>query len=133
MLDLLSHQENINRNYNGISSYPLCVCLLVAQSCPTLCAPVNYNPLGSSVHGISQARILKWIAIFSSRNLPDPGVNLHLLHWQMASLPPSCLGGPQIIINVDKNVEKPEPSLTAGGKLKWCRHFLQQSDSSSND
>ena len=29
---------------------------------------------GSSVHGISQARILEWIAIFSSRDLPDPGI-----------------------------------------------------------
>ena len=38
-----------------------CVC---AQSCPTLCDPMDCSPPGSSVHGISQARILKWIAIF---------------------------------------------------------------------
>ena len=29
----------------------------VAQSCPTLCYPVEYSPPGSSVHGILQARI----------------------------------------------------------------------------
>ena len=36
--------------------------LLVSQSCLTLCDPVNYSPPGSSVHRISQARILEWIA-----------------------------------------------------------------------
>ena len=37
--------------------------LLVLQSCPTLCDPTDCSPPGSSVHGILQARILKWIAI----------------------------------------------------------------------
>ena len=35
----------------------------VAQLCPTLCDPVDCSPPGSSVHGILQARILKWVAI----------------------------------------------------------------------
>ena len=39
----------------------------VAQSCPTLCDPVDCNLLGFSVHGILQARILEWIAISFSR------------------------------------------------------------------
>ena len=34
------------------------------QSCPTLCDPVDGSPLGSSVPGILQARILEWVAIF---------------------------------------------------------------------
>ena len=33
------------------------------QSCPTLCDPIDSSPLGSSVPGILQARILEWIAI----------------------------------------------------------------------
>ena len=37
------------------------------QSCPTLCDPMDCGPLGSSVHGISQARILEWVAVPSSR------------------------------------------------------------------
>ena len=41
--------------------------VLVAQSGPTLCDPKNCSPPGSSVHGILQARILKWIAIPFSR------------------------------------------------------------------
>ena len=32
------------------------------QSCPTLCDPIDGSPLGSSVPGTLQARILKWIA-----------------------------------------------------------------------
>ena len=34
-----------------------------AQSCPTLCNPRDCSSPGSSVHGISQARILEWVAI----------------------------------------------------------------------
>ena len=37
--------------------------LLVAQSCLTLCDPMDYNLPGSSVQGIRQARILEWVAI----------------------------------------------------------------------
>ena len=43
-----------------------------AQSCPTLCDPVGCSPPGSSVHGISQARILEWVAIFFSRGSSRP-------------------------------------------------------------
>ena len=40
----------------------------VAQSCLTLCNPVDCNPPSSSVHGILQARVLEWVAIsFSSK------------------------------------------------------------------
>ena len=39
----------------------------VAQSCPTLCNPVDCSLPGSSVHGILQARILEWVAISFSR------------------------------------------------------------------
>ena len=39
----------------------------VPRSCPTLCDPMDCSPPGSSAHEILQARILKWIAISSSR------------------------------------------------------------------
>ena len=35
----------------------------VAQSCPTPSDPMDYSPLGSSLHGIFQARVLEWGAI----------------------------------------------------------------------
>ena len=40
---------------------------LVAKSHPTLCDPMDCCLLGSSVHGIFQARILEWVAISSAR------------------------------------------------------------------
>ena len=40
-----------------------CVCAKLLQSCPTLCNPMDCSPPGFSVHGISQARILEWVAI----------------------------------------------------------------------
>ena len=44
----------------------------VAQSCLTLCDPTDCSPPGSSVHVISQARILEWVATFSSRRSSRP-------------------------------------------------------------
>ena len=38
-----------------------------AQSCPTLCDPMDCSPSGSSIHEIFQARVLEWIAISFSR------------------------------------------------------------------
>ena len=46
----------------------------VAQSCPTLWDPMDCSLSGSTVHGIFQARILEWVAISYSRDLPDPGM-----------------------------------------------------------
>ena len=39
-----------------------------------LCDPMECSPPGSSVHGISQAGILEWVATSFSRDLPDPGI-----------------------------------------------------------
>ena len=39
----------------------------VAQLCPTLHDPMDCSPLGSSVHGIFQARVLEWVPIAFSR------------------------------------------------------------------
>ena len=49
----------------------MCACQ-VAQLCLTLCDPMY--PAGSSVHGILHTRILEWVAMQASRNLPDPGI-----------------------------------------------------------
>ena len=48
-------------------SSPCCCYCLVAKLCLTLCHPMDCSPLGSSVHGISQARILEWVTISISR------------------------------------------------------------------
>ena len=60
----------------------VCVCVCVyAQSCVTLC---DLSPPGSSVHGISQARILEWVSITFSRGSADSGIE---------SSPPALAGG----------------------------------------
>ena len=41
--------------------------LLLVLNRPTLCSPMDCSSPGTSVHGILQARILKWVAISSSR------------------------------------------------------------------
>ena len=46
------------------------------QLCPTLCDPMDCSPPGSSLHGISQARILEWIAFPPPGDLPNPGIKL---------------------------------------------------------
>ena len=48
------------------------VLCLVAQSCQTLCDPMDCSPPGSSVHGILQAKILEWVAISYSRGSSRP-------------------------------------------------------------
>ena len=59
----------------------MCVCVydpvfylevkvLITQSCLTLCDPMDCS-VGSSVHGILQARIWEWVAISSSRGSPQ--------------------------------------------------------------
>ena len=47
-------------------------CVLVTQSCLTLCNSMDYSLPGSSVHGILQARILGWIALLFTRGSSQP-------------------------------------------------------------
>ena len=59
----------------------------VAQLCLTLCGPVDCSLPGSSVRGILQARILEWVAISFSRDLPDPGIEPGSPAFQADTLP----------------------------------------------
>ena len=52
---------------------------IITQSCLTLCNPMDCNPLGSSIHGILQVRILECVAISYSRgSYQTQGLNLSL-------------------------------------------------------
>ena len=51
---------------------PSSPCCLVSELCPTLCNSLDHSPPGSSVHRISQARILEWVAISSFRGSSPP-------------------------------------------------------------
>ena len=50
----------------------------VAQSCHTLCDPMDYSLPGSSVHGIFQEIVLDWIAIPFSRGSSQPRDQTHV-------------------------------------------------------
>ena len=70
------------------------LCIEGTQSCPTLCDPMDciYNPPGSSIHGILQARILEWgchvlfqgifLAQGSNPGLPHYGQTIYPLSHQ---------------------------------------------------
>ena len=58
-------------------------CCLVAKPCPTLCDTMDCSPPVSSVHGISQARILEWVVISYSRGSSWPRGQTHI----------SCIAG----------------------------------------
>ena len=53
-------------------SLTLCYCCLVTHSCSALIDSVDCSPPGSSVHGVSQARVLEWVAISFSRGSSPP-------------------------------------------------------------
>ena len=66
----------------------MCVCMQ-AQSSPTLCDLVNQSWPGSSVHGVSQERILEWVAISSFRGSSlTQGLNPGLLLDRPTTEPP---------------------------------------------
>ena len=71
----------------------------MAQSCPTLCDPVDCSPPGSSVHGILQARILEWVAISFSRGSSQPR------DWTQVS----CIAGRRF--NLWTTREAPKPTM----------------------
>ena len=77
----------------------MCVCVLVAQSCPTPCNPRDGSPPGPSAHGILQVRTLEWVAIsFSKRSYRKKvkllsHVRLFATPWTVCSLPGSSIHG----------------------------------------
>ena len=73
----------------------VCVCVLVAQSCPILCDPMDCSPPGSSVYGIIQARVLEWVAISFSGYLPNPGIKPGSPTLQSDCLPSESPGKPK--------------------------------------
>ena len=65
---------------------------LVTKSCPALATPWTLTLPGSSVHRILQARILEWVAISFSGDLPDTGIKPRSPALQADSLPTELQG-----------------------------------------
>ena len=68
---ILHLPEFVPHPYGSSSSLHVCS---ITKSYPTLWCPMECSPPGSSVHGISQTRILEWIAISSPGHHPNPGI-----------------------------------------------------------
>ena len=70
--DTLIHLKHQNYILRHLMESRGCCCL-VTESCPYSLRPHGLcSPPGSSVHGISQARILEWVAMSSSREFSWP-------------------------------------------------------------
>ena len=65
---------------SGFPRWRCAVLYLVAQSCLTLCDPMDCSLPGSSVHGILQARVLEWVAMPSSRVSSQPRDRTQVSH-----------------------------------------------------
>ena len=86
----------------------------LAQSCPTL-----YDPVDRTVHGILQARILEWVAVSFSKDLPSPGIKLQSPELQGDSL----LAEPQGKFKVKEESEKAGLKLNIEKKKKKLRSW----------
>ena len=86
----------------------ICVSSVASVVSDTLQIPTDYSLLGSSVHGILQARILEWVAMPSSRGSSQPRV-------QTSNSCVSCTAGRFFTTEPPR---KPQSSLTA--PLKYC-------------
>ena len=97
----------------------VCVCVYsVDQSCPTLCDSVDCSPPGSSVRGISHARILEWVAISSCRVSSQPRDQTHLFCV-------SCIAGGFF-------TTEPQGAYLRSTTRKWCYDGWMLVSESSN-
>ena len=71
----------------------VCVCVLSLSHVP-LFVTLDCSPLGSSVHRISQPRILEWVITSSSGDLLNPGMEPTFPALQVDALPLSHQGSP---------------------------------------
>ena len=65
---------------SSIDTYTLKQAVLITQSRPTLCDPMDHSPPGSSIHGILQAKTLEWVAVSFSRASSQPRDRTRVSH-----------------------------------------------------
>ena len=98
----------------------VCVCVLVTQSCLTLCDPVDCSPPSSSVHGTLQTIILEGVACPPPAHLPDPGIKPGSPALQADSFPSEPPGKPSLNVLACKT-----PLLPYGTPSQSCGFLLQ--------
>ena len=94
----------------------------VTQSCWTLCDPMDYT-----VHGILQARILEWVAVPFSRDLPNPGIKPRFPALQADSLPAESQRKPKNTgVGSLSLLQRIFPTQESNQGLLHCRQILYQ-------
>ena len=89
------YQQKDHILYDSIyMEYLLELKVLVLQSCPTLCNPMNCNLPGSSVHGFPRQEYWSELPFSSPGNLPTPGIELKSPALQADSAPSESLKKP---------------------------------------
>ena len=94
----------------------LCCCCLVAHLGRILCDPVNCSLPSSSVHEISHARILEWVAISSSRGSSQPRDGTHISALAGGFFTTEPPGKPLVLVCGSKDI-----LLEDGGSGKTLR------------
>ena len=102
-------------------SHPLCACSV--PSVIWLCDPRDCSPPGSSVHEILQARILERVAMLSSRGSSQFRGWIHILHWQVGSLPLAPPGKPSNPLAVSKFLIFVSPKFLIVQWIFWFAYF----------
>ena len=124
----------------------VCVCVCVCtcthahtQLCVTLCDCMDCSPLSSSVHKISQARILEQLLFSSPGDLPDPGIepmslgSPALARRFFTTAPPGKPNGWWVVIK-DFDSKKPASTALTEHALErtWESEFLVSTPSNYN-
>ena len=92
-----------------------------------LCDPMDCSPLGSSVHGILQVSVLEWVAMPSSRDLPNPGTEPRSSALQVDSLPAEPQGKPKNTgLGRLSVLQQISPTQELNWGLLHCRWILYQ-------
>ena len=90
-------------------------------SCLTLCDPMHCSLPHSSILGISQARVLEWVAFPSPEGLPDPGIEPGSPTLQADSLPIELPGKPgHFMLTIINANPKEDEELTHEKKSIQC-------------
>ena len=96
LCDLFPRHKKGCLDLSGCVCVCVCVCELVTQLCSILCDPMDCRPSGSSVPGISQARLLSGLPFPSPGDRPNPGLNPNLLHCRQILYQLSYQGNPEL-------------------------------------
>ena len=102
----------------------LTLCCLVSKSYPTLCDPMDCSLPGFSVHGISQARILKWLAISFSRISSPPWDWTCIFRIAGGFFTTELPGKPTLVLEPQKKKKKRKDKKENRKNINGLHHHL---------